>query len=105
MSTRRHRVPAIESTADEKLLYGLLVELAAHLSQALAADGIRHGFIGGTALKIGYGLTRPSTDLDVKVESPRNFTEHIEHALEQITGWSYREPSTEGNCSPPCVRL
>ena len=65
MSARSHRVPAIENAAHEELLYGLLKELAAHLSQALAADGIGHGFIGGTALKVGYGLTRPTTDLDV----------------------------------------
>ena len=80
MSARRHRVPAIESTAAEELLHGLLRELAAHLSQALADDGIRHGFIGGTALKIGYGLTRPSTDLDVKVETPRYFTTYVGRA-------------------------
>lgn len=36
MSAGSHRVPAIASTPDEELLYGLLKELAAHLSQALA---------------------------------------------------------------------
>ena len=93
MSAGSHRVPAIASTPDEEFLYGLLKELAAHLSQALADNGIRHGFIGGTALKIGYGLTRPSTDLDVKVEAARDFTPHVERAFEQVTGWSYHEPT------------
>ena len=95
MSARSHRVPAIASTPDEELLYGLLKELAAHLSQALADNGIRHGFIGGTALKIGFGLTRPSTDLDIKVEAARDFTTHVERAFEKMTGWSYREPTDE----------
>ena len=95
MSARSHRVPAIGGTVDEELLYGLLRVLAPHLGQALADDGIRHGFIGGTALKIGYGLTRPSTDLDVKVETPRCLTTHVERAFEQIAGWSYREPTDD----------
>ena len=95
MSARSHRVPAIENAAHEELLYGLLKELAAHLSQALADDGIGHGFIGGTALKVGYGLTRPTTDLDVKIESARDFTTHIDRAFGQIAGWSHREPTEE----------
>ena len=95
MNARRHRVPAIPSTPDEELLYGLLKELAARLSHALTEDRVRHGFIGGTALKIGYGLTRPSTDLDIKVEEPRFFTRYIERAFESISDWSYREPTDE----------
>ena len=95
MSARSHRVPAIENAAHEELLYGLLKELAAHLSQVLADDGIGHGFIGGTALKVGYGLTRPTTDLDVKIESARDFTTHIDRAFEQIAGWSHREPTED----------
>ena len=85
----------IPSTPDEDLLYKLLKELAARLSHALTEDGVRHGFIGGTALKIGYGLTRPSTDLDVKVEEPRFFTQYIERAFDAVTEWSYREPTDE----------
>ena len=85
----------IPSTPDEDLLYELLKELAARLSHALTEDGVRHGLIGGTALKIGYGLTRPSTDLDVKVEEPRFFTQYIERAFDAVTEWSYREPTDE----------
>ena len=56
VNARRQRVPVIPSTPDEDLLYELLKELAARLSHALTEDGVRHGFIGGTALKIGYGM-------------------------------------------------
>ena len=95
MNAHRHRVPVIPSTPEGDVLYGLLKELAARLSHVLAEDGVRHGFIGGTALKIGYGLTRPSTDLDVKVEAPRFFNHYMERAFKPITDWAHRDPTDE----------
>ena len=48
------------------------------LLEELMVEGMRRGstfrtpvLIGGTALRRAYGLTRPSTDLDFAVESPR----------------------------------
>ena len=84
---RKYCVDPIKEGTEHRLLYRLLKSLAQNISRELSEQGRAHAMIGGTALKIGHGLQRPSTDLDFLVEQGEDFRPVVRRAFKKIPDW------------------
>ena len=74
-------IPTDKESARERFLRFLCRKI----SEALTQRGVAHALKGGTALQIGYGLPRPSTDADFEGDERINPRELAQEALRGVT--------------------
>ena len=85
------KLPAIAETPAERIHYEMLTELARQFGSELSRQSKMYAVKGGTGLKTGYGLTRPSTDIDIDTEDYVDVRNTIRSALRNMPRYQRRE--------------
>ena len=77
------RLPPIGETAEDELATELVAQVMRQMSQSLRGTKNRIVMRGGTAAKIGYGLPRPSRDIDIDLVGDEDPWTTLQQAAQQ----------------------
>ena len=90
------RLERVQMEEDDQHLCEMLDELARTVSETLKEERIIHALKGGSALRMCYGLPRPSDDLDFEILTYTNAKEVVRKAIAKMPDWERVEDADVG---------